>query len=124
MVLKIILLIILGEIAICSAQFLFKKGANKLQLHGLNTFVEYLSFVRSSLLIPEIWGGIFMNGLAIVVWVLLLALLDLSFAVPLDSLHYIFILTGSYFFLKERITWEKVIATICIVIGIFLVAAS
>jgi drug/metabolite transporter (DMT)-like permease len=83
---------------------------------------EYIFFIKSSLKIPAIWGGVLLNTLAIIVWILVLALVDLSLAIPLDSVHYILILLGSRFFLKERLTWERVAATLFIAGGIFLVA--
>jgi len=119
---KLALLILLGELFICSAQFLFKTGANRLKSHSLNTMQEYIFFIKSSLKIPAIWGGVLLNTLAIIVWILVLALVDLSLAIPLDSVHYILILLGSRFFLKERLTWERVAATLFIAGGIFLVA--
>ncbi len=119
---KLIFLIILGEIFICSAQFLFKTGANRLKAHDLNTIAAYIAFIKSSLAVPAIWGGVFLNAIAIVIWILVLALVDLSLAIPLDSVHYIMILLGSHFFLKERITWERAAATLFIAGGIVLVA--
>lgn len=119
---KLILLIILAEIFICSAQFFFKSGANRLKSHDLGTIHGYISFIKASLKVPAIWSGVLLNGFAVVVWILVLALVDLSLAIPLDSLHYIIILIGSHFLLKERLTWERVAATLFIAAGIFLVA--
>ena len=124
MILKLIGLIALGEVFICSAQFLFKIGANKLKTHNLHSIKEYLHFVGSSLVIPAVWGGLLLNTLAIIVWIIVLALVDLSLAIPLDSVHYIAIMLGSHFFLKERLTWERIAGTLCIVAGIILVAMS
>ncbi|MDP3791680.1 MAG: hypothetical protein Q8R38_06525 [Candidatus Omnitrophota bacterium] len=122
MSLKLIILIVLAEIFICSAQFLFKTGANKLKFHNLNTINGYITFIKSSLAIPAIWGGLLLNAFAVVVWILVLTLVDLSLAIPLDSIHYVLILIGSHFFLKERLTWERVAATLFIAGGIVLVA--
>lgn len=119
---KLIFLILLGEVLICSAQFLFKHGANKLKMHDLRTFPEYVKFIRSSLLVPAIWGGLLMNTLAVMVWLVILALVDLSLAIPLDSVHYIMILLGSHFFLKEKITLDRIAGTVFIAGGIVLVA--
>lgn len=119
---KLAFLIILGELFICSAQFLFKAGANKLQTHDLNSLKEYVDFIKRSLFIPAIWGGLFLNTLAVIVWIVVLALVDLSLAIPLDSVHYIMILAGSHFFLKEKITWERIVGTVLIAIGIIFVA--
>lgn len=122
MSIKLILLIIAGELLICSAQFLFKTGANTLKSYKLNTAQQYLAFAGASLRIPAIWGGLLLNTLAVIVWILVLALVDLSLAIPLDSVHYIMILLGSHFLLKERLTWERIAATLFISGGIILVA--
>lgn len=122
MSLKLLLLIAVAEIFICSAQFLFKTGANKLKGHSLNTIQGYLVFIKSSLVLPAVWGGLLLNALAVVVWILVLALVDLSLAIPLDSVHYVMILLGSHFFLKERLTWDRIAATLFIAGGIVLVA--
>lgn len=122
MTLKLILLITLGEIFICAAQFLFKAGANNLKAHDLNTARAYLAFIKSSLAVPAIWGGVFLNTIAVIIWIVILALVDLSFAIPLDSVHYIAIMLGSHFFLKERLTWDRVAGSLLIAMGIVLVA--
>jgi drug/metabolite transporter (DMT)-like permease len=122
MSLKLILLILVAEIFICSAQFLFKTGANKLKAHNLNTVQGYIAFIKSSLVLPAVWGGLLLNAFAVVVWILVLALVDLSLAIPLDSIHYVVILLGSHFFLKERMTWDRIAATLFIAGGIALVA--
>lgn len=122
MSLKLILLILAAEIFICSAQFLFKTGANKLKNHSLNTIPGYIAFIKASLVLPAVWGGLLLNTLAVVVWILVLALVDLSLAIPLDSVHYVVILLGSHFFLKERLTWDRIAATLFIAGGIALVA--
>ena len=124
MSLKLVLLIGLGEVFICTAQFLFKIGANRLKAHNLYTFREYTKFIKSSLVIPAIWGGLLLNTFAVIVWIMVLALVDLSLAIPLDSVHYVAILIGSHFFLKERLTWGRIAGTLCIVAGIVLVAMS
>ena len=119
---KLAALILLGEVFICSAQFLFKMGANQLKMHSLNTVRAYIAFIKSSLKVPAIWGGVFLNTIAVIIWIVVLALVDLSLAIPLDSVHYILILLGSHFFLKEKMTWERIAATLFIAGGIFLVA--
>jgi len=122
MSIKLVLLIITGELFICAAQFSFKTGANKLKEHDLNTIQGYIAFIKSSLAVPAIWAGLLLNTFAVVIWILVLALIDLSLAIPLDSVHYILILLGSHFFLKERLTWERIAATLFISGGIVLVA--
>lgn len=120
--LKLIFLIILAEIFICYAQFLFKTGANRLKAYNLNSIQEYLAFIKSAVAIPALWAGVLLNALAVVVWIIVLALVDLSLAIPLDSIHYIMILLVAHFFLNERLSWERILATLFIVGGIVLVA--
>ena len=120
--LKLILLLAAAELFICSAQFLFKAGANRFKKHNLNNIQGYVSFIKESLKVPAVWAGLLLNTLAVVVWILVLALVDLSLAIPLDSIHYIMVLVGAHFILKERLTWESVAATLFIAGGIILVA--
>ena len=122
MSLKLVFLIMFGEIFICAAQFSFKAGANKFKTHNLDTIENYTAFIKSALTVPAIWAGILLNTIAVVIWILVLALVDLSLAIPLDSVHYIMILLGAHFFLKERLTWERIAATLFIAGGIALVA--
>jgi len=119
---KLIFLIILGELFICTAQFMFKTGANRLKNHKFDSLRDWTNFIKQAVRIPAVWAGLALNTFAVLVWILVLALVDLSLAIPLDSVHYVLILVGSHFFLKERLTWERVAATFFIAGGIFLVA--
>ena len=74
--------------------------------------------------IPGIWWGIFIIACGTVGWLVALAHVDLSVAIPLDGMHYLVVLAGSYIFLRERLTWTRVLGTFLIVGGITLVALS
>ena len=57
-------------------------------------------------------------------WLVALAHVDLSLAIPLDSMHYFLIMVASYVFLGERMSWARVLGTLLIVAGITFVAFS
>jgi hypothetical protein len=66
---------------------MFKIGANKLTNKKLDTLKQWLDFIRMAVKIPAVWAGLALNTFAILVWILVLALVDLSLAIPLDSVQ-------------------------------------
>ena len=122
--LKTFLLIIGHEICGSLEQVLFKKSADRLGEHELKSLKNYLSFFKKVLLMPAILWGFLMTVGAWILWLFVLASLDLSVAIPVDSLHYILIMGVSYFYLKERMHWTRVVGTLLVLGGILLVAIS
>ena len=124
MTIGIFFLIILHEICSTIEQILFKKGANNLSAHGLKKIRDYLSFMAKILCTPVIWLGFLMIAAAWAIWFIVLAKLELSVAVPVDSMQYIMILLASYFFLGERMHWTRILGTLSILVGVLFVATS
>ena len=122
--LTILLLILLYEACGTAEQILFKKSANRFSKHQLRTIKDYLVFIAGILTIPFVWWGFLMTVLAWVIWLVILAKIDLSVAVPIDSIQYFIILAASYFFLKEKLHWTRLVGTILILLGVLVVAVS
>ena len=122
--LNFFLLILLHEVCSTAEQILLKKRVNKLEAYNLRGFKSYVLFFINILKSPLIWWAFFMIGLTWLIWFVVLAGVNLSIAVPVDSLQYIMILISSYFFLGERIGLTRIIGTIFIIIGVALVALS
>ncbi len=122
--LSFLLLILFHEAFSTAEQILFKKSADKLEGHDLRGFKSYVLFFINILKNPLIWWGFLMIGLAWLIWFVVLAGVNLSIAVPVDSLQYIMILLSSYFFLGERIGWTRIIGTALIIAGVALVALN
>jgi len=124
MTFKIFFLIVLHEICSTAEQIFFKKGANNLSMHKLANFRDYILFIKNILKIPVIWLAFLMTLGGWIIWFIVLAGIDLSIAVPVDSMQYIMILVASYLFLGERIHWTRILGTLFILLGIILVAKS
>ncbi|MDD5730359.1 MAG: EamA family transporter [Candidatus Omnitrophica bacterium] len=122
--LKIFLLILVHEACSTAEQLFFKKGADTLQDHSLRGAKNYFLFIRNLLATPVMWMAFTMTATAWLIWFTVLASVDLSIAVPVDSMQYIMILIASYFFLKERMHWTRIVGTIFILLGVLFIANS
>lgn len=124
MSLKIFLFILLHEVCATAEQIFFKKGADNFKEHSLRGAGNYFSFIKNLLAAPVIWLAFLMMAASLVIWFAVLASIDLSVAVPIDSLQYVMILISSYLFLGERMHWTRVAGTVFILLGVLLVAGS
>jgi len=122
--LKVLALILGYEVCSMLAQIAFKKSANKFSTAPFHSVRQTLSFLAGIVRMPAVWWGLFIMICGTISWLVALAHVDLSLALPIDSMHYLVILGASYFFLGERMSWGRVVGTILIVMGITFVAVS
>ena len=119
--LKVFLLIILHEIVGAAEQVFFKKGVKNLQINNFFRFKDYLIFFKGVLSSPLIWLGFIMTVLMWWIWLMVLASLKLSVAIPLSSIHYLIIFTAAHFILKEHIDKTRLAGALLILVGVILV---
>lgn len=122
--LSVLLLILIHEMCSTGEQIFFKKGADRLGEHRLKNIRDVFSFMKNIFKIREIWLGFVMIAGAWSFWFVVLSRLELSVAVPMDSLQYVMVLFASYFLLKERMHWTRIFGTALILVGVALVAIS
>lgn len=72
---------------------------------------------------PFVLGGLFLYGFSAVVWLFVLARLDVSIAYPFVSLGFIVTMALGCLLFGEPFTWRKLIGTIVVMLGVHLVAA-
>lgn len=117
-----IYLLILSAVVIgVLGQLLMKHGVSLLGgigSGGLATF--FLKAAFSPWIIAGIFAYVFGTG----IWLVLLSKVEVSFAYPMLSLGYIFLLLLSAFFFHEQITPIRIMGVILIVLGVSLVARS
>ena len=116
--LKVLALIILGEIFTLIGIILYKKSMNRIKAH------KYFDFLKKALSSSRTWLGFCSIAIGVVVWLIALAQTELNIAYSLDSAHYILILAGSRVFLKEKIDRYKLTATLMVTLGIILIVLS
>jgi len=124
MKLKYFLLLIIHEFFGTAEQVILKRGINGLEKPNFKSFKDCLIFVRNILITPLIWVGFLLILAAWIFWFTVLAGVDLSIAMPVDSLQYVMIMVASYFFLHERMNWKKIGGVVFIIAGVIMVASS
>ncbi len=119
----ILFLIVLTSICDTINQLLLKSTINSLDtLTG--EFFNLLRFIFKLIISPRVWIGFLFSVLSLCIWLFVLSKADLNFAFSADSMHYIFIALASRFLLKEKIGFNRLLGTICIIAGIVLVSLN
>lgn len=73
---------------------------------------------------PFIIGGLLLFGLATVLWLLALSLVELSYAFPFVSLSVLFTTVGAKVFLRESLSTTRKVGIALICLGVGLIALS
>jgi multidrug transporter EmrE-like cation transporter len=72
---------------------------------------------------PAVFGGLFLYGLSAVVWLFVLARLDVSVAYPFVALGFLVTMALGCLLFGEAFTVRKVLGTLIVMLGVYLVAA-
>ncbi|MDX2111623.1 MAG: EamA family transporter [Verrucomicrobiota bacterium] len=110
-------LILLSCILTALGQILFKVGMKTHALFELS-IATLPTLFGQILLSPTIMGGFASFGLGAVLWLVVLARTDLSIAVPLSSLTYLFTLAAGLLLFGEVLTAQKIVGTLLVTCGI------
>jgi len=118
------LFIILGVVMLMvCGQILFKEGVKKLGLKEITV----LSVTRNFFLVisrPFIFSGFVIFGFSFLMWLVALSRFDLSYAVPLLSTSYIFVLIFSKLVYKEKVGKMRWLGVAIICAGVWLITLS
>ncbi|ARO63392.1 Uncharacterized protein B5E39_0878 [Bacillus cereus] len=96
-------------------QILLKFGAMKSQ----SAAVGIMNFIN----VPNFFGLAF-YGLSALLWMIVLRKVDLSYAYPMVSFGYVFVIIASALLFGETINFMKIAGMVCIVAGILFIAKS
>jgi drug/metabolite transporter (DMT)-like permease len=107
------LIILLNTLLLVSGQFLWKIG-----MSNRSTSFDSLGAIIRVLISPYILSGLFLYGLATVLWLFILTKVPLSVAYPLQSFAYIIAVFGAFFFFQEEINLWKILGVILILAGV------
>ena len=121
--LKIFALIVMNDLVDSIVQVLFKKGLIHTGITNVN-FGNLVEFILRNVSSPLVLLGIFIGLSNYFLWFVILSRVDLSVAMPLGSIIYIFIPFMAILFLHERVSPLRWLAIILIIAGIYLVAKS
>lgn len=117
-------LLIISVLSNVTANILLKRGVNKVGGFALSR-ESFVADITRAAFNPFIVGGLMLYGFSFVIWLRVLSISDLSKAYPI-FVTFVFILTtiGSVVFLKESVTWMRVVGIAFLIFGIFIVARS
>ncbi len=121
--LLIICLILLSSSCDTFSQIFLKKSVNSLDIQ-VNGIKKAIDFVLRLILVPGTWISFTFSTISLILWLIVLSRVELNFAFPLDSMHYIFIAFASGLFLKEKVCYKRWLGTGLIVLGITLVSLT
>jgi multidrug transporter EmrE-like cation transporter len=120
--LTIFALIISSVLLSSFAQIVLKMGMSNSEvlsaLQSENTIIIIKAIITNLFII----GGLSLYFASAAVWLLVLAKVDVSFAYPFVGLGFIVTMLLAFFINGEILTTTKVLGTICIAVGIAIIA--
>jgi drug/metabolite transporter (DMT)-like permease len=70
---------------------------------------------------PLVWGGVLLSAAFFGMYLLTLSWADISYVMPFTAISYLFVALMASFWLGEKVTLERWIGTLLIVIGVIIV---
>jgi len=98
-------------------QIFFKKGVNTISARHFRFFVEA---VKNRF----IWLGIITTTLYFFLWMAVLKMADVSWALPIRSIQYLLVAVLAILFLEEKISKKRWIGIGLVMVGIFFIVQS
>jgi multidrug transporter EmrE-like cation transporter len=106
-----------------AAQLLLKAAMNRVGEFSFSLY-NVAPVVWKLMLNPFLIMGLFIYGISLCIWLLVLSRIDVSVAYPLISVGFIINALGAYYLLGEPLGITRIIGIIVIVIGVFLVTRT
>ncbi|MFH1486238.1 MAG: EamA family transporter [Chloroflexota bacterium] len=113
-------------VALCftvTGELLLKYGMNKVGVLSLHPSVV-LPLLWRTFTTPQILMGFVLVFSASIFWLSVISRIDLSLAYPMLSIGYIIVVIASWLLLGEQITVTRVLGTLIIVGGVFVITRS
>jgi drug/metabolite transporter (DMT)-like permease len=117
-----ILYILISVLVGALGQLLLKKGMNDMGQLSLSLPLRQL--VGTLLRIgtnPYVFIGLIVYLAATIFWLVALSRVDLSYAYPFASLSYVIMLIASWLLFKESLTPIRLLGTLVICLGVFII---
>ncbi len=118
----VFLLILMSVLLSAIAQITLKIGMSSPLVQQAISSASSLAIFQSIITNIYIIGGLTLYFTSAAVWLFVLAKVDVSFAYPFVGLGFIVTMLLAYFINGEILSATKVIGTLCIAIGIAIVA--
>jgi drug/metabolite transporter (DMT)-like permease len=114
-------LVLVAVIFSASGELMLKHGMNQVGVLSLPGFLPTLGrAVRN----PFVLGGFASIGTGALFWLAAISRVSLSWAYPMLSMGYIYVLLFSAIILRENVSWIRWLGAIVICLGVFLIWRS
>lgn len=120
--LTIVLLIICSVLLSSFAQIVLKMGMSNSHVLATMQTDNLLLIIRTIITNYFVIGGLTLYFSSAAVWLLVLAKVEVSSAYPFVGLGFIITMLLAFFLNGETITIAKIIGTLCIAIGVVIIA--
>ncbi|MFQ6000297.1 MAG: hypothetical protein ACE5LG_01350 [Anaerolineae bacterium] len=120
---KAFLLLLFAISLSVTGEFLLKAGMNQVGMLSL-TPRGFISGLLRAFSNPRVLAGFIFIFSGSLIWLAVLSRVDLSWAYPMLSLGYLFVVLTSWFFLGEAFSLLRVMGTILVCLGVFLIFRS
>ncbi len=118
-----IIYILIAVLGSAVGQIILKKGMSSMGPLTLSAD-KLLSVLWRMVTNPYVFAGLAIYLCGTVFWLTALSRVDLSYAYPFASLSYILMLVASWLIFRENITTLRLVGTLVIGFGIFLISRS
>jgi drug/metabolite transporter (DMT)-like permease len=120
----LVLSLILTDVALnVVGQLSLKFGMSKMGNFSISVPTLLSVFARAALN-PFIILGVFCYGMGFLVWLIVLAKADVSYAYPMISLGYVFTAVLAWLLLGENVTITRFAGILVTCLGVFIIARS
>ncbi|HEY4076674.1 MAG TPA: hypothetical protein VGM26_07045 [Rhizomicrobium sp.] len=121
---RLLLLILLSVSLSGIAQVSFKIGVSTHEIRAAMASGDVSSLVLAFLLSPAVLAGLAMYGIGTLIWLSVLARMDLSLAYPFVGLSFLLTAILGYFLFHEAFHAGRILGTALVMAGVVLVARS
>lgn len=121
---SVIFLLLFNEAFDAAAQYCFKRAALVLGARSVTTPAEVFTFSVDALSQGWLWVGVAIIAVVFLSWAIVLTKVDLSVAMPLTSISYVFVALGSMCFLGEHVSLMRWSGIGLILVGVAVVSAT
>jgi drug/metabolite transporter (DMT)-like permease len=120
----LVLSLILTDVALnVVGQLSLKFGMSKMGNFAISLPTLLSVFARAAIN-PFIILGVFCYGMGFLVWLVVLAKADVSYAYPMISLGYVFTAVLAWLLLGEHVTATRFVGILITCLGVFIIARS
>ncbi|MEK6749918.1 MAG: EamA family transporter [Pseudomonadota bacterium] len=106
------------------AQMTLKVGMSDATIQQLLAQKDYPNALLAVFTNWPVLLGLFLYGVGTIIWLLVLAKADLSYAYPFVSLGFIITLALGFFVLHESVTLTRLAGTLLVMLGVFMISRT